>query len=121
MSNPLVVKIEGADGVILKFSRMSAASVGLVGKVVNTAALDTQREARQLCPVDTGRLRASIRPRFYKEGLAADVYTDVDYAPFVEFGTSRMGAQPFLFPAFEMVRPRYLAELAAALKTLERV
>jgi HK97 gp10 family phage protein len=89
--------------------------------VVNRAALDTQREAKTLAPVDTGRLRASIRPRFYSQGLAADVYTDVEYAPFVEFGTRKMAAQPFLHPAWEQVRPRYMRELAIALKMLAKV
>ena len=62
------------------------------------------REARGLAPVDTGALRESIETdaaRVLTE-LAGLVVAGADYAAFVEHGTSRMAAQPFLFPAFEM-------------------
>lgn len=65
-------------------------------------AIDVQNRARQLCPVDTGRLRSSIH---FEEGQDAegyfiDVGTDVEYAAPVEFGTWKMRAQPYLRPAF---------------------
>ena len=34
------------------------------------------------------------------------VGTDVTYAPYVEFGTIKMPAQPFLFPALEKNKNR---------------
>ena len=54
---------------------------------VNESALNIQREAKKACPVDTGRLRSSIRPVFFADGMAADVGTDVEYAANVEFAT----------------------------------
>lgn len=65
--------------------------------------LTIQNVARRHCPVDTGRLRSSIKSTGVKEdrkGLLVDVGTNVTYAPFVEFGTRFMRAQPFLRPAF---------------------
>lgn len=71
--------------------------------------LDVQNRARQLCPVDTGRLRSSVQ----SSGLSRDsrgayvqVGTVVEYAAFVEFGTKYQRAQPYLRPA--------LAEAVAA-------
>jgi HK97 gp10 family phage protein len=60
-----------------------------------------QSRARSLCPVDTGRLRSSIVMRKGRDGRGfyVEVGTNVSYAPFVEFGTSRARAQPFLLPA----------------------
>lgn len=51
--------------------------------------------------VRTGRLRASITWRLGKDtvGLYADVGSAVLYAPYVELGTSRMAARPYLRPA----------------------
>lgn len=54
--------------------------------------------AQQIVPVDTGALRRSIRvrrvaPRQY------DVGAGEFYAGFVEFGTIKMAAQPYLRPA----------------------
>lgn len=59
-------------------------------------------EARSLAPVDTGRLRGSID--VVRDGNNHVVVTDAPYAGFVEFGTSRQPAQPFLGPAAETVK-----------------
>ncbi len=70
-------------------------------------ALDTQNRARELCPVDTGRLRSSIThvPGRDSRGYFVDVGSNVEYAPHVEFGTQNAPAQPFLRPALaEAVR-----------------
>lgn len=55
--------------------------------------------AKELCPVDTGRLRNSISHMQYGE----DEYigSNVEYAPYVELGTHKMKARPFLRPAAE--------------------
>lgn len=63
--------------------------------------LRVQATARSLCPVDTGRLRSSIVMRKGRDGMGfyVEVGTNVSYAAFVEFGTSKSKAQPFLTPA----------------------
>lgn len=58
--------------------------------------------ARRRCPVDTGRLRASIISsglQHDSKGPYVEVGTNVNYAAFVEFGTQRGPAQPYLRPA----------------------
>lgn len=57
-----------------------------------------QRKAKQKCPVDTGRLRSSIDTALdvSEEGIAVLVGTNVEYAPYVEFGTRFMAPRPFL-------------------------
>lgn len=108
--------------------------------LVQEAGLGTQRDARKRCPVDTGRLRSSINLFFSKGGLAALVGTVVSYAKFVEFGTGRRGSeygsasmydpayrygkkpgiypQPYLFPAFEINRARFIKGMNKLLKDL---
>lgn len=56
--------------------------------------------------VITGRLRGSITWRLGWDiaGPYADVGTAVFYAPFVELGTSKAPAYPFLRPALEAAR-----------------
>lgn len=51
-------------------------------------------EITSLGAVDTGNLRNSISHA--SDGTYAYIGTDVEYAPYVEFGTSRMEARPFL-------------------------
>ena len=61
--------------------------------------LFVEGEAKLNAPVDTGILRGSIRSNVSDEKVI--IGTDIDYALFVEKGTSRQTAQPFLTPAVE--------------------
>ena len=63
-------------------------------------------DARGRVPVDTGSLKNSIKPSVSKRQLEASVSaggnvggTDTYYAVFVEFGTHKMPARPFLYPS----------------------
>lgn len=56
--------------------------------------------AKKLCPVDTGRLRNSITHQQRDENTEV-IGTNVEYAPYVELGTHKMAAKPFLRPAAE--------------------
>ena len=86
-----------------------------VQEQVNKSALNIQREAKKRCPVDTGALRNSITVDFYGI-MSAEIGPHMPYAPYVEYGTRKMRAQPFLFPAFEEERPKFEEELARAIK-----
>lgn len=57
-----------------------------------------ERDVKRLAPVDTGHLRASIR-RDPVIGDTVSIRATAEYARYVEQGTSRMHAQPFLKPA----------------------
>jgi HK97 gp10 family phage protein len=77
--------------------------------------------AQQLSPVDTGALKASIR---LEPSEPAPVMTvkagggSVNYASWVEHGTSRSPAQPFLTPAAKAisVAKEVRAEIKKAVK-----
>ena len=58
-----------------------------------------QARAKQNAPVRTGQLRDSITSLV--EADSAFVGSDLDYAPFVEYGTRYMMARPFLSDAVE--------------------
>lgn len=78
--------------------------------------------AKEMCPVDTGALQASIRSEIRETGatIVGEVAPHTDYAAFVEYGTGQRGAaspgagegpysatwpgmaaQPFMRPALE--------------------
>ena len=59
--------------------------------------LTAEGYAKSNAPVDTGRLRNSISHEVNEQ----DVYigSNVEYAPYVELGTARQKARPFLKPA----------------------
>lgn len=77
-------------------------------------ALDIQSTARRRCPVKTGRLRNSVAIGGTRWEIT--IGTNVEYAPFVEFGTRRMRARPFLFPAFQQEAPKLEPRLIRVLQ-----
>jgi hypothetical protein len=60
---------------------------------------DVERTAKKRCPVDTGRLRASIHTSARNKGpneLVIETGTNVFYAPYVEFGHKIKTSRSFL-------------------------
>lgn len=68
-----------------------------IEQVVADTATAVQEQARSNAPERTGTLKASIEKEV--DGTHARVFTDLRYAPFVEFGTYKDPTQPFLLPA----------------------
>ena len=83
--------------------RLLTSEQGPVGKELTRRTIKVDRAAKQNAPVDTGRLRSSITWRLGRDsqGLLGIVGTNVQYAPYVEFGTARQAAQPYLRPALQ--------------------
>ena len=51
-------------------------------------------------------------------GMAWRIGPTTDYAPFIEFGTARMRARPFMVPASEQEKPRLVKALSQVFKDL---
>lgn len=68
-----------------------------IASALEEIGLVAESYAKKLCPVDTGRLRNSITHTIAED--AAAIGTNVEYAEYVEFGTHRRKAKPFLRPA----------------------
>ena len=70
-----------------------------VKKALVIIGLKAEKYAKEECPVRTGRLRNSISHD--NDGQTVYVGTNVEYAPYVEMGTWKMDAQPYLRPSIE--------------------
>ena len=77
------VEFEGAEKLIARLDKMSDEAT--LRKNLETAALLVERSAKQKAPKDTGALRRSITSKV--EGLEGIVYTPLEYAPYIEYGT----------------------------------
>ena len=76
---------------------------GLCGNIKETTRIGLERGAKRiqknakyLAPVgETGHLRNSIKTKSQatQEGAEAQVFTNLEYAPYVEFGTGQRGAE----------------------------
>lgn len=75
----------------------------LASKAIAKTALDIEADAKALAPVDTGLLKNSISSDI--KPLSAEIGPTTHYAGYVEHGTSRMAAQPYMGPAFDRRAP----------------
>ena len=84
------VEVIGADRLKKKLSNLAKIKVE---KALSKACLLVEGQAKLLCPVDTGALRESIHTKVENDGkeMRGTVYTQTEYAPFVEFGTGAKG------------------------------
>jgi len=92
MSISVSVDTSKLDAIIAKLP-------GNMDKIVKAAAFHILGEARKRAPVATGALRDN------SEVTDGDGYKNIEfhqeYAAYVELGTHKMAAQPFLTPAVE--------------------
>lgn len=66
--------------------------------------------------VQSGRLARGVRAVFDPDGFGVRVGVDAPYAWYVEFGTRRSPARPFIRPVFESLAPRLRADFGAAVR-----
>jgi len=109
----------------------------LTASLVKKACFDVQAAAQAKCPVLTGYLKSSIYTHTWDSstygqgvtggGPGASLLPDLgkppndhtafigvgaNYGIHIEYGTSRMAAQPYLVPAADEVRPSFQASFA---------
>lgn len=102
------IRVLGVPALVARFARAAA-----LGEVASAAAVDALGDdvalaARLNAPVDTGALADSIR------NDRGHVTVEVDYAAYVEYGTSDTPPQPFLRPAADTVNDSRALGIAAS-------
>lgn len=80
-------------------------------EAVRNASYSVETHAKDAVPVDTGTLKNSIATEFEPSGLVGLISPHTEYAIYVEYGTRRMRAQPYMRPAAERVRPAFEAAM----------
>lgn len=83
-------------------------------EAVKEACAEIRETARALCPAETGELRASIASR--TEGAAGTVTAGAKHAAYVELGTWKQQARPFLYPAFAMKKAEIVQNVARLIR-----
>ena len=90
--------------------RIGAAIAAGAASAVERLCAETAENARALCPVESGELKASIAAAV-SEGTGS-VSAGAGHAAYVELGTFQKEARPFLWPAFAMTREKAADEIA---------
>ena len=78
---------------------------------------DMVEHAKSIVPVRTGFLQRHIRKWVGKKSLTVGTF-DTTYSDFVELGTSKMEAQPFIGPAFDKFVPIFARKFDRFLKRI---
>lgn len=84
------MEIKNVDRLLKRLNNLSKTNLK---ETMNKATAIVQGSAKALASVDTGNLRNSIHMKVTvtSNGCQGKVYTNVEYAPFVEFGTGIKG------------------------------
>lgn len=77
------VEVQGLDELLLKLEGISDTSN--IEEALGKACAIVERSAKEKAPKGTGELRRSITSKV--ENFEGIVYTPLEYAPYVEFGT----------------------------------
>lgn len=82
-----------------------------VRRIVRKNGADMQARAQRNSPVDTGTLKRSIGLEITDGGLTAEMAPTAEYAPYVEYGTRFMDAQPFVKPAHDVQKGQFKRDM----------
>lgn len=104
------MSFKGEAWVEVNVDTEKASLEGLKKGVLETA-LNIKSEAKNLAPVDLGQLRNSIDLSKDENDLTLRVGSNVEYAVYQEYGTKRTAAQPFMRPAYEVVKEKSVEEV----------
>lgn len=143
MSMSVNIELDGLDKLLADLQRLGAAGEEVVEDTITDLVLDTHQKAvdgiqrgpktgrvyrrgtvahqasspGQYPATDTGRLASNVRFELPQGGnMVGRVGTNIQYGAYLEFGTSRMAARPWLLPSFEKAKVGVTKELKAKLE-----
>ena len=132
--------MDGISALSRQLAELAGDADAVMSEVVANLAIDTEREAvqgiqrgpatgavrpdgsRASAPgeypmSDTGRLANNVVANLPTSGnISAEVGTNVQYGRYLEFGTSRMAARPWLLPSFNKAKVGVEAKLKRAIE-----
>lgn len=100
--------VEWKGAAELRAALLAKADPAILKRVVRMNAAELQERMQRQTSVSfkkgysIGDTKKSIRTRMSDEGLTATVGPTTSYAPYVEYGTRFMDAEPFVAPAFHV-------------------
>ena len=101
MAGKITIKVNGLPEALSMLRKYQTRKKKQIKDELEIGAKQIETLAKQTAPWEYGILSASITTDLRDIALlVARVGTHVKYAPFQEFGTRFMAAQPYLYPSF---------------------
>jgi len=119
------IELTGVDEIINKLQQIGSNVGRLENKALKNAAEPVLEDAKANVPVRTGKLKKALKITNVKKkegvkyilvGVDKGDNSEIFYGKFVEFGTSKRTAHPFLQPAYEKNKDDIKRIIAQTLK-----
>lgn len=115
------LELEGIENLIAEVEKLGAKGAKIENKALREAGEVVREAIKQEAPRKTGTLKKSIEVSRVKNKdgtkyVEVGANKDVFYSRFVEFGTVKMKAQPFMAPGYEKSKEKAMEEIEKNLK-----
>lgn len=118
-----ILEIKGDEPLIKRLQ--TAASMKAHKEIVKKHGSNLQKEAQRRATFrghyqgkkfvkPTGATKRSIKLEITDGGFTAKVKAGTEYSGYVEKGTRKMNAQPFMKPAHDEIQPKFIEDLRKA-------
>lgn len=108
------VYFEGAKELTDKIKKCQ--DLDIIKKIVAQNGAEMQQKAQTNSPVDTGTLKRSIDLQLSSGNMTATVEPHTEYAAYVEYGTRKMEARPYMKEAFDAQKKQFKSDLKRAVE-----
>jgi len=132
MADKVTVKVEGVEKAISELKKYQVIKRQAIKDILAEVGFKIEGDAKREVRVDTGRLRASVSTGISgklghsdkdkvdqpsgERGMVVVVGTNVEYAPYQEFGTRKMSGKPYLYPAYHKNEGEALKRISKVMK-----
>ena len=113
------VKWSGLDSLMEQLGATAAATIEAAASAMKLTTGQVQAIAKQVAPKRTGYMANNISVESVKKtatSVTGTVNAEADYSSFVEFGTYKMSAQPFIRPAVSAAQSLFIKTTMDKLK-----
>lgn len=113
------VEWSGLDSLIEQLGTTAAATIEAAASAMKLTTGQVQATAKQVAPKRTGYMANNISVDQVKKtasSVTGTVNAKADYSSFVEFGTYKMSAQPFIRPAVSAAQSLFIKTTMDKLK-----
>lgn len=113
------VKWSGLDSLMEQLGATEAATIEAAASAMKLTTGQVQATAKQVAPKRTGYMANNISVESVKKtatSVTGTVNAKADYSSFVEFGTYKMSAQPFIRPAVSAAQSLFIKTTMDKLK-----
>ena len=119
------IELSGVDEILNRLQQIGANVSRLENQALRNAAEPVLEDAKANAPVRTGKLKEGLKissiktkegMKYVLVGVDKSDNSKIFYGKFVEFGTTKMSARPFLGPAYEKNKREIVETIKDTLK-----